>query len=150
MKEIGDTFAENRRTQIEDQYPDFKRITVQQCSSGHTLAVLAEGMDAFVFDIREGVPQEAAELAKSLFDWIDDHNAISADLPPSSRMTMRESLGKLVDEIQEAGAKLYLAQRSFELNAPEGDHIKWKIAYLTVFDRSAAVSEILVPRRICL
>lgn len=148
IKEASETVRRERQADLDARYPDHMRLKVEHCVSGHVLAQLVENADAFVFDIREGVPSEATQLSKVLFDSVDDYGMIWADLAPSGRVALRDSLGDLVSQIHDVSAKTYIAERNLVVGPAEGAQMRWKVGYLVVFEEAASVSEIMVSRKL--
>ncbi|MBJ7532691.1 helix-turn-helix domain-containing protein, partial [Rhodomicrobium vannielii ATCC 17100] len=75
IKGVDTLFESIRKAHDEDvkkQLPDHIRVAAEKVISGEKLACIAYDANAYVFQVDEGVSDEAKELAANIFDFLRD------------------------------------------------------------------------------
>lgn len=134
---------------LDDQHPDRVRVKAQALTSGAEALRFADTVNAMSFDIDDGLPNAAKEVAAGFCDYVQELLDLD-DFPMSGRLGIAKDLDDLLQDLREKGAHAYFATRDRKLRAPDwGDKPSWDVTIgcLVVVPTDRQLNELYIPRK---
>jgi transcriptional regulator with XRE-family HTH domain len=150
---VNDILAKTRDAaqaeELKKPFPEHIRITAERIKSGDALGRLADISTAIMPHTDDEIPQEAKEIAASLFDYLRDLMDISDEASFSDKVGFNKELGEILRELDDLGMAVYSAVRHTKVTGKtwqDKTPMPLTIGYVTVVPAEKEIVELVVPR----
>jgi transcriptional regulator with XRE-family HTH domain len=134
---------------LDDQHPDSVRVKAQTLDSGAEAIRFADAVNAMSFDVYDGLPDAAKEVAVGFCDYMQELMDLD-DFPASGRLGIAKELDDLLQDLREKGAHAYFATRDRKFRGPDwGDKPSWEltVGFLVIVPTDRQLKELYIPRK---
>lgn len=136
---------------VQKQFPDHIRVATARVKNGDGLARIAYEANSYLFHADDAIPDEAKEIAASMFDFLRDLGDVADDISFADKLDCQRSLGELLEQLEEMGAVCYSSFRATKMvggNWVDKTPFPLTIGYLTIVPAEKVLTEMMVPRRL--